>query len=290
MRKKILIFLIIVAILGIVSKVSALETTWPPSPFGTNLTDDSALTDMVKYFYEWGIFLGGLAVLISLLIGGFLYLTSVGNPTRMGEAKDRIFSAIIGLVLLFSIYLILNTINPELTVISMPPMGAKCTTDADCLCVGGKCGGTGSSCASDADCPYVCQGGICMIKMSVGCSTDDDCPEPNPDPDPEKNYICKNKQCVARCIEVLFCDTTGDCNPGTETFSSGITDCKDISGTIKSINIRGACLVSLFKTKNNCPTNDPNEIVGPFSSDIKDIQKFYDQATFESVKIEEISY
>ena len=37
-----------------------LEVTWPNSPMGTPLTIKSKLTDLIKYFYEWGIGLGGL--------------------------------------------------------------------------------------------------------------------------------------------------------------------------------------------------------------------------------------
>jgi len=130
MNKEYLIPLLVILTLSFFTEkeILALETTWPVSPFGTDLnaactpinSDTCTLAIMVKYFYDWGIFLGGLAVLISLIFGGFLYLTSAGDPARMREAKDRIFSALIGLVLLFSIYIILNTINPELTTL-IPP-------------------------------------------------------------------------------------------------------------------------------------------------------------------------
>ena len=266
-----------------------------------------------------GNFHWGIAVFISLLIGGFLYLTSAGNPARMGEAKDRIFSALIGLVLLFSIYLILNTINPELTILSMPSMGPTCDTNADCLCEGGKCGGVGSACTTDDDCPYTCSDcltppspnpkcgdgspeGICMIRVSTGCDTDNDCPEPQPDPDPEKNYICKNDpnpgdgnkegNCSVVCIEALFCTATGSCAPGTETLKYGVINCQNIpTTTIGSINIRGYCLVSLYKTADDCPS-DPNQIVGPFSQDIQNLKETYKlgSVSFESIKIEELSF
>jgi hypothetical protein len=122
MKKKILLIVFIIFAILSFSEVFALEVDWPPSPLspGFTLTDDSTLTDMVRYFYEWGIFVGGIAVLFSLIIGGILYLTSAGDPAKVSAAKDRITSAIIGLVLLFSIYLILNTINPELTVLTPP--------------------------------------------------------------------------------------------------------------------------------------------------------------------------
>mgnify|MGYP000689848027 CR=1 FL=1 len=121
MKKEILgYFGLILTLLFFAFPVLALEVDWPSSPLGTTLTDDSNLTDFIQYFYEWGLFIGGGVTLLALIIGGILYLTSVGNPAKMKEAKDRIFTALTGLVLLFSIYLILNTINPDLTSLTLP--------------------------------------------------------------------------------------------------------------------------------------------------------------------------
>jgi hypothetical protein len=85
------------------------EISWPISPLGTRLTGCSPLTILVKYFYEWGIALGGLAAFISLIIGGFQYLTSMGEPAGIREAKDRIYSAFFGLILLLGSWLILKS-------------------------------------------------------------------------------------------------------------------------------------------------------------------------------------
>jgi len=97
-----------------------LELAWPNSPMGTSLTDNSKLVDFVKYLYEWGIALGGLAAFIALVIAGFQYLTSAGNAMKMSNAMKRIQSAVLGLLLLLSSVLILNTINPQLTTLKMP--------------------------------------------------------------------------------------------------------------------------------------------------------------------------
>ena len=122
-ENKTLIFsLIFLGVFMVTSGVLALEVSWPSSPGGTSLTDNSTITDIVKYFYEWGISLGGLAAFISLLTAGFQYLTSAGEPAKMSEAKDRINSAILGLVLLLSSYLLLKTINPELTTLKLPEL------------------------------------------------------------------------------------------------------------------------------------------------------------------------
>jgi len=97
-----------------------LEVSWPNSPMGTPLNDDSNLVNLIKYLYEWGIGLGGLAAFIALVIAGFQYLTSAGNAMKMKDAMDRIKSAGFGLVLLLGSFLILNTINPQLTELKMP--------------------------------------------------------------------------------------------------------------------------------------------------------------------------
>lgn len=97
-----------------------LEVNWPNSPMGTPLNDNSRLVDLIRYLYEWGIGLGGFAAFIALIIAGFQYLTSVGNAGKMGDAMKRMQSAGLGLVLLLGSFLVLNTINPQLTELKMP--------------------------------------------------------------------------------------------------------------------------------------------------------------------------
>lgn len=94
---------------------SATEVAWPDSPLGTSFPEEGGINLLVQYIYEWGISLGGLAAFIALLIAGFQYLASAGNPTLMKEAKSRMVSAGIGLGLLLGSWLILNTISPQFT-------------------------------------------------------------------------------------------------------------------------------------------------------------------------------
>ena len=123
----IIFILIIVPISVVVADELKLQTAWPLSPMTQiNLQDIDPyqygnqianITYLIAYLYEWGIALGGLAAFVALLIAGFVYMTSVGDPTKMKEAMDRIKSALLGLIFLLSSYLILNTINPELTTL-----------------------------------------------------------------------------------------------------------------------------------------------------------------------------
>jgi len=118
-NKKLLFFIVfvlaVIPISTVIATIKRMQTIWPATPGGFYLTVDSTITDLARYLYEWGIALGGLVAFIALLIAGFAYMTSVGDPGKMKEAMDRIKSAFLGLTLLLGSWLILHTINPDLT-------------------------------------------------------------------------------------------------------------------------------------------------------------------------------
>ncbi len=77
-------------------------------------TSSLDLARQVSNLYNWAIGAGAIVALGIIIYGGVLYSASAGNASRIGEAKTWIQSAIFGLILLFSSYLILFTINPDL--------------------------------------------------------------------------------------------------------------------------------------------------------------------------------
>lgn len=121
-KNKFIFLLVFLGVFALAGSALALEVDWPNSPMGTQLNDDSQLVDFIKYLYEWGISLGGFVAFVALIIAGFQYLTSAGNAGKMADAMDRMRSAGLGLILLLASVLILNTINPQLTVLEMPQM------------------------------------------------------------------------------------------------------------------------------------------------------------------------
>jgi len=52
-----------------------------------------------------------LALFIMLLVGGFQYLTSLGNPEKIKKAQGTLKFAVIGLIVFISSFLILKTID-----------------------------------------------------------------------------------------------------------------------------------------------------------------------------------
>lgn len=52
---------------------------------------------------------------ILIVIGGFIYMTAGGDSTRLGQAKTFIMSALLGIALALTAYLILNTVSSQFT-------------------------------------------------------------------------------------------------------------------------------------------------------------------------------
>ncbi len=73
------------------------------------------LPNYIKTVFDLIIGIAGAIAVLAFIIGAIRYLTSAGSPEKMGEAKKTIFSAVVGLVLLLSSFLIMMTINPKLT-------------------------------------------------------------------------------------------------------------------------------------------------------------------------------
>jgi hypothetical protein len=69
---------------------------------------------LVMWFYYFIVTISGLAAFAMIVWGGISWLTSAGNPSKTGEAKDRITSAILGLLLILGSWIIINLINPDL--------------------------------------------------------------------------------------------------------------------------------------------------------------------------------
>jgi len=82
-------------------------------------SSSGGISGYIDNFYNTAIILGGVAAILVIIIGGLMWATS-GAIDQKNMGRDLITSAIWGLVLLLGAYIILNTINPELTDLSEP--------------------------------------------------------------------------------------------------------------------------------------------------------------------------
>lgn len=74
----------------------------------------------------------GVSAFFMVTIGGIQYATSGGNPAGIGAAKDKIWNAILGIILAGTSYLILNLINPALVRFSISVPTGQMPTVGDC--------------------------------------------------------------------------------------------------------------------------------------------------------------
>lgn len=90
-----------------------------------------SITDAFQNLYNYLISISGVVALVALIVGGVIYLTSAGDPEKLGKAKKQILAALLGIVLLLSSYLILRTINPELVTIELPQLKPATISPSD---------------------------------------------------------------------------------------------------------------------------------------------------------------
>ncbi len=103
----------------------ALELQYPEfGPEGQKIRIELGmdLNRLIAWFYYFIVGISGLAAFFMLIWGGVVWLTSAGNPSKIGEAKDRITSAFLGLLIVLSSWLILRVINPDLTMLNLPAL------------------------------------------------------------------------------------------------------------------------------------------------------------------------
>ena len=109
-----------------------------PEIGGEAPTGETKLPEYIKYIFNFSLLLGAILAFAVLSFGGIRWLVSTGSPAAIKEAKSWMLAGIIGLALLLCSYLILTTINPELTIFKeMEPLEPVdgvylCETEDDC--------------------------------------------------------------------------------------------------------------------------------------------------------------
>lgn len=93
--------------------VRALEVTLK------GLDNNSTLTQYVGFIFGWAITVGASLAVISFAVGAVSLIISGDSEESRSNAKDRMKSAILGLLLIMGSYVIINTINPAIVGLPM---------------------------------------------------------------------------------------------------------------------------------------------------------------------------
>lgn len=165
MKKKILTILLIVPLLGIAYSAVPMLTARAAEPIGKDKPKEIVIelaipgmpqhncedavnvdkngvpktcvadfTEYVSWFYRFFAGAVGMLAAVMILYGGYQWLTAGGNAGHVQQAKTTIYSSLIAIVLTLGTYLVLHTINPQLTnltvrgVTKVPGIGERCSS------------------------------------------------------------------------------------------------------------------------------------------------------------------
>lgn len=119
MKKVFFLFLILSIFFlssGLVYSQTGFEVEYPPIR-GERPT--YVIEEYLKYIYNFAIAIGIILALVILVIGGLKYLGSAGNPSLQADARNQIFSALFGLLLLVGSYVFLTTVSPQFVILRL---------------------------------------------------------------------------------------------------------------------------------------------------------------------------
>lgn len=76
-------------------------------PFNPNLSLGLIISKLLPYVFV----LSGLALLVYLIFGGFLLMTSGGDPKKVETGKGAVTNAIIGFLIIFAAYWLVQIVQ-----------------------------------------------------------------------------------------------------------------------------------------------------------------------------------
>ncbi len=241
------------------SALGATINTNLPGPYSVATGGPVAI---VANAYYLALALGGLLAFGSIVYAGIKWTASRGNTTAIGDAQDQITQAVIGLLILLGTYIILNTINPTLTLLQIPQLTEIKSEVAGAGALGNQ----------------VCSGksqGTCPLLTGLECKNTGDAANPNwaCKPKPDAFWVCRDSAltvkfcvrqvaggpggaggstCNSNCLATYSKNCTFDANPP----SGGC------AGLISGSTCGGAVYGSCPKPGQNCVDVDPS--VGSF--------------------------
>jgi len=116
MRYSLLFFLLLPLVFVVTARAVDINPSLPGMESGTDPAG------IVANLYQFALLLGGILAFGSIVYGGIRYTLAAGNSSTQGDARDQITQALLGLLLLFGVYLIFSIINPGLTVLGLPSL------------------------------------------------------------------------------------------------------------------------------------------------------------------------
>lgn len=117
--KKIIAVTFITSLILVANLALAQYTPMEQIPGTEGTTTINKFPAYVNAIYKFAVWSVGIAALLMISIGGFMYFTAAGNTSKMEGGKKIIADALYGLIAVMFAWVLLNVINPDLTNISL---------------------------------------------------------------------------------------------------------------------------------------------------------------------------
>lgn len=101
----------------------ALDVSYPNLPFFGTLTQNVNSSQLFQFLFGLALWVAAIILFGSILVVGFQYMTSGGDPGKQEEARRRFGGIVMGAAMLFGVFIILNTVNPELVSLRTLTLG-----------------------------------------------------------------------------------------------------------------------------------------------------------------------
>lgn len=79
----------------------------------------------INSIYKFVSLIIGVLGAVMFIIGGFQYLLSAGNTSAAGEAKNTMFAALAGIIIVLTAFFLLKIINKELVDLQVDKLPAS---------------------------------------------------------------------------------------------------------------------------------------------------------------------
>jgi len=122
LKNKYLLSVLIVFFISCATFALALEQEYPTIK-GETIKASMSLPQLINYFFNFSLMVGGVIAMTIITIAGFRWMSSAANPNEKQEAIQQIKSGAIGLLIVLGSFLFLSTINPEL--VKLPELKLK---------------------------------------------------------------------------------------------------------------------------------------------------------------------
>lgn len=80
------------------------------SAYPQGAREDLNVQQFVKKIIDWALYIAAIIAVIFIIIGGYMYITSAGDPGKAGKGRTTLVNALIGLAIIVLSYLIVQIV------------------------------------------------------------------------------------------------------------------------------------------------------------------------------------